>query len=146
MTTPRTDQEALVIAHVLRFSFKDGTSEEDFTAAMEAFRKAARAATVSFAVVGSYSGNPADGYTHSAIFGLADLETLERFMDEPAHREADFIVHPHMATFDGFDVSDEYDPDLEAKVMAIRRRRIAADPELAALLGIVAADGSSTAH
>jgi Stress responsive A/B Barrel Domain len=146
MTTPRTDQEDLVIAHVLRFSFKDGTSEEDFTAAMEAFRRTARAATVSFAVVGPYSGNPADGYTHSAIFGLADLETLERFMYEPAHREADFIVHPHMATFDGFDVSDEYDPDLEAKVMAIRRRRIAADPELAALLGIVAADGSSTAH
>jgi hypothetical protein len=135
-----------LIAHVLRFSFKDGTSEEDFTAAMEAFRKVARAATVSFAVVGSYSGNPADGYTHSALFGLADLETLERFMYEPAHREADFIVHPHMATFDGFDVSDEYDPDLEAKVMAIQRRRIAADPELAALLGIVAADGSSTAH
>src|ERR1700678_2669214 len=101
---------------------------------MEAFRKTAQAATVSFAVVGPYSGNPADGYTHSAIFGLADLEALERFMYEPAHREADFIVHPHMATFDGFDVSDEYDPDLEAKVMAIRRRRRPSYPELAAFL------------
>jgi stress responsive alpha/beta barrel protein len=123
-----------VIAHVLRFSFKDGTSEEDFATAMQAFRRTAQAATVSFAVVGPYLGNPADGYTHSAIFGLAGLETLERFMYEPAHREADFIVHPHMAKFDGFDVSDEYDPDLDAKILDIQRRRIAADPELAALL------------
>jgi hypothetical protein len=135
-----------VIAHVLRFSFKDGISEEDFAASMEAFRRTAQAPTVSFSVVGRYSGNPADGYTHSAVFGLADLATLEGFMYEPAHREADFIVHPHMAKFDGFDISDDDEPDLEAKVMAIQRRRIAADPELAALLGIVAEDGISPAR
>jgi len=96
-----------VIAHVLRFRFKDGISEEDFAASMQAFRRAGQASAISYSVVGQYSGNPADGYTHSAVFGLADLAALETYMYEPAHREADFIVHPHLAKFDAFDISDE---------------------------------------
>jgi hypothetical protein len=129
-----------VIVHVLRFSFKDGVSPEDFNASMEAFRKTSEMATVSFSTVGQYSGSPTDGFTHSAIFGLADLETLERYMYEPVHREADFIVHPHMDKFDAFDISDDDDPDLKTKIMDIQRRRIASDPELAKLLGISAED------
>lgn len=135
-----------MIAHVLRFRFKDGISEEDFAASMRAFRRTGQASTVSFSVVGQYSGSPADGYTHSAVFGLADLEALETYMYEPAHREADFIVHPHMAKFDAFDISDEDDPDLEAKITDIQRRRLVADPELAELLGIAMDDGINTVH
>jgi hypothetical protein len=129
-----------MIAHVLRFSFKDGVSDQDFAACMEAFRKTAQMETVSFSIVGQYSGSPADGYTHSAIFGVADLETLERYMYEPVHREADFIIHPHTAAFDAFDISDDDDPDLKTKIMDIQRRRLVADPELAELLGIAPED------
>src|SRR5882757_11223561 len=135
-----------MIAHVLRFRFKDGTSEEDFAVSMNALRRTGQMSTVSFAVVGQYSGSAGDGYTHSAVFGLADLEALERYMYEPAHREADFIVHPHMAKLDVFDISDEGEPDIAAKIMDIQRQRLAADPELAQLLGIVAEDGINTGH
>jgi hypothetical protein len=129
-----------VITHVLLFSFKDGTSEEDFAASMEAFRNTGQMPTVSFSVVGQYSGNPAAGYTHAAVFVLADLETLDRYMYEPVHREADFIVHPHLAKMEAFDISDDDEPDLEAKIMDIQRRRLASDPELAELLGIAPED------
>jgi hypothetical protein len=125
-----------VIAHILRFRFKEETSEEEFDAAMEAFRRAGQVPTISAAIVGRYAGNPADGCTHSAVYVLADLATLERFMYEPVHRDADFIVHPHMASMDAFDISDDDEPDLDAKIMDIQQRRLAADPELAELLGI----------
>jgi hypothetical protein len=125
-----------VIAHILRFRFKEETSEEEFDAAMEAFRRAGQVPTISAAIVGRYAGNPADGFTHSAVYVLADLATLERFMYEPVHRDADFIVHPHMASMDAFDISDDDEPDLDAKIMDIQQRRLAADPELAELLGI----------
>lgn len=129
-----------MISHVLCFSFKDDISDEDFAASMEAFRKTGQMSTVSSSVVGRYAGNPANGYTHAAVFVLADLKTLEKYMYEPVHREADFIVHPHIATMEAFDVSDEDDPDLQAKIMDIQRRRLASDPELAELLGITAED------
>jgi Stress responsive A/B Barrel Domain len=135
-----------MIVHVLRFSFKDDISEADYEASMEAFRRTAEMETVSFGVVGKYSGNPADGYTHSALFALADLETLEKYMYEPVHREADFIVHPHTDKFDAFDVSDGDEPDLAAKILDIQLRRLAADPELAALLGIDPAKGFDPTH
>jgi hypothetical protein len=51
-----------------------------------------------------------------------------------------------MAKFDAFDISDEDEPDLEAKIMDIQRRRLVADPELAELLGIVVDDGINTVH
>jgi Stress responsive A/B Barrel Domain len=129
-----------VISHVLCFSFKDDISDDDFAASMEAFRKAGQMPTVSSSIVGRYAGGPANGYTHAAVFVLADLATLERYMYEPVHREADFIVHPHIATMEAFDVSDDDDPDLQAKIMDIQRRRLASDPELAELLGITAED------
>jgi hypothetical protein len=61
-------------------------------------------------------------------------------MYEPVHREADFIVHPHLAKMEAFDISDDDEPDLEAKIMDIQRRRLASDPELAELLGIAPED------
>jgi Stress responsive A/B Barrel Domain len=127
-----------VIAHVLRFRFKEETSQEEFEAAMAAFRRTGQVPTISSAIVGRYAGNPADGFTHSAVYVLADLATLERFMYEPVHREADFVVHPLIASMDAFDISDDDEPDLDAKIMDIQQRRLAADPELAELLGIVA--------
>jgi hypothetical protein len=59
-------------------------------------------------------------------------------MYEPVHRDADFIVHPHMAQMDASDVTDDDEPDLGAKIMDIQQRRLAADPQLAELLGIAA--------
>ena len=122
-----------MIVHVLRFRFKDGTAQEDVAACMEAFQRVGRMDSVSFAVIGQYAG-PADAYTHSAAFALADIEAFHRYIYEPAHRDADFIVHPHVTNFDVFDISDEDNPDLSAEIANIQQGRLAADRELASLI------------
>jgi hypothetical protein len=126
--------EALMIVHVLRFRFKDGTAQEDVAACMEALQRVGQMESVSFAVIGQYAGPAADEYTHSAAFALADIEAFRRYMHEPVHREADFIVHPHVTNFDVFDISDEDNPNLPSEIADIQRCRLAADRELTSLI------------
>jgi len=123
-----------MIVHVIRFRFKDGTAQEDVAACMEALQRVGQMDSVSFAVIGQYAGPAADGYTHSAAYTLADLEAFHRYIHEPVHREADFIVHPHVTNFDAFDISDEDNPDLSAEIADIQQRRLAADRELTSLI------------
>jgi hypothetical protein len=123
-----------VIVHVLRFRFKDGTTEESASACLEALRAVGRMDSVVSAVVGDHLGSGAGRHTHSASFTLADLGGFERYMDDPVHRRADFVLHPHVTDFDVFDISDEDDPELPAKMTGIQQRRLANDPELAALI------------
>jgi Stress responsive A/B Barrel Domain len=125
-----------MIVHVLRFRFKDGTAQEDIAACMEALQRVGRMDSVSFAVIGQYAGPATDRYTHSAAFALADIEAFHRYIYEPAHREADFIVHPHVTNFDVFDISDEENPDLSSEIAEIQQGRLAADRELASLISV----------
>jgi hypothetical protein len=127
--------EDIVIVHVLRFRFKGGTSDEDYAACMAAFRAVGEMESVLLGVVGQYTGRESDTYTHSTTFAMADIEAFERYINDPAHRRADFIVHPHVINFDAFDTWDEDDPDLAAKIAAIQESRLRNDPELAKLAG-----------
>jgi len=127
-------REALMIVHVLRFRFKDGTAAEDVAACMEALKKVGQMDSVSFAAIGRYAGPAADEYTHSSAYALADIDAFYRYMHEPVHREADFIVHPHVTNFDVFDILDEDNPDLSSEIADIQRRRLAADRELTRLV------------
>jgi hypothetical protein len=122
-----------VILHVLRFRFKDGTNQKDVSACMAALQRVGQMESVSFAVVGQYAGAPADRYTHSSAFGLVDLDAFSRYMYDPVHREADFIVHPHVTDFEAFDISDD-DPELPHAISDIQHRRLAADQELTRLI------------
>lgn len=123
-----------MIVHVLRFRFKDGTTEESSSACLEALRAVGRMDSVVSAVVGDHLGGGAGPHTHSASFTLADLGGFERYMGDPVHRRADFVLHPYVTDFDVFDISDEGDPGLPAKIAGIQQRRLANDPELAALV------------
>jgi hypothetical protein len=125
-----------MIVHILRFSFKDAATDSDVSATLDALRDVGRMQTVSFSVVGEYSGGPTSKYTHSAVYGLADLETFDRYMYEPVHHRADFVVHPHVTNFDVSDVSDGNEPDLAASIAEIQQRRIDSDPELAKLVDL----------
>ncbi|MCW2690047.1 MAG: Stress responsive alpha-beta barrel domain protein [Mycobacterium sp.] len=124
-----------MIVHVLRFRFKDGTTDEDSSACLEALRAVGRMDSVVSAVVGDHLGSETDRHTHSAAFTVADLAGFERYMGDPVHRRADFVLHPHVTEFDVFDISDEHDPELRAKIAGIQRRRLEHDPQLAALIG-----------
>jgi len=129
-----------MIVHVLRFRFKDGTTEEDISACMEALQNVGQMDSVLFSIIGQYAGVAADGYTHSSAFAMADLEAFERYINETAHRQADFIVHPHVTNFDVFDISDEDNPDLASEIANIQQRRLAADPELTRLISTIPED------
>jgi hypothetical protein len=126
-----------VILHVLRFGFKPEATAKDVSDSLESLRRMGEMETVSFSIVGGYLGKPEEGFSHSVAFGIADLETFERYMYEPVHRQADSIIHPHVSQFDVFDISDDDDPGLEAKIAAIHKRRFDADPALAALIDAI---------
>jgi len=123
-----------MIVHVLRFRFKDGTAAADVTACMEALKKVGQMDSVSFAAIGRYASSAGAEYTHSSAYALADIDAFYRYMHEPVHREADFIVHPHVTNFDVFDILDEDNPDLSSEIADIQKRRLAADPELIRLV------------
>jgi hypothetical protein len=135
-----------VIVHVLRFSFKPEATAENIYDSLESLRRMAEMKTVSFSIVGDYLGKPDDGFSHSVAFGIADLETFERYMYEPVHRQADSIIHPHVSQFDVFDISDDHDPDLEAKIAAIHQRRFNSDPALAELIDAIPESNISPAN
>jgi hypothetical protein len=123
-----------MILHVLRFRFNDGVSEADLAACVAALREVGRADSVSFSTVGDYLGASSEGYTHSAVYALTDLPAFERFMHEPAHRRAEFVVFPNVNDFAVFDIGDGEGSDLSSKTADIWRRRLADDPELAKLM------------
>jgi hypothetical protein len=126
-----------VIAHIIRFSFKETATDGDVTATLGALRERGRMDAVSFSVVGEYAGDRAGGHTHTAVYALADLDALERYIFDPGHRETDPLVHSHITNLDFFDVSDGDESDLGAKVAAIQRRRLESDPAVAELVEFV---------
>jgi hypothetical protein len=123
-----------MIVHILRFSFKDGVREEDSAACLQAFRAVGEMDSVLVGVVGPYTGSEPGRYTHAATYVIADIAAFARYMNDPVHRSADFVVHPHVAAFDAFDTWDENDEDLPAKMAAIFQARVDGDPELAELI------------
>jgi hypothetical protein len=130
-----------MIVHVLRFTFKDGTSEEDVAAAVTALERLAASDPVSFSVVGQDLGAPAQDNTVAYCVAFEDLAALERYMlHEPSHPQADAAILPHVAKIAATDLSDDRDPDLGTKIAALHQHRLATDPEFAALLSSVEGD------
>jgi Stress responsive A/B Barrel Domain len=125
-----------MIAHIIRFSFKETATDGDVRATLEALRERGRTSTVSFSVVGEYSGDRGRGHTHTAVYALTDLDALERYIFDPGHRQTDPMVHSHITNLDFFDVSDGDESDLATKIAEIQRRRLESDPEVAELVDL----------
>ncbi|MGW6206511.1 Dabb family protein [Streptomyces sp. NPDC055089] len=132
-----------MIVNTLRFSFKDGTSKEDEEAVLAAMRRTASTEPVAFSTVGRYTGDPAEGFTHVYCAGVSDLTALERYMYEKAHLDGDWLIIPHLAQLSAFRFSDDPDPDLDAKILALHARKVELYPEWGRLLdAIPSAQGS----
>jgi hypothetical protein len=137
-----------MIVHVLRFAFKESAGEQEIAAALQGLDRMATMDSVSFGVAGQYLAADDDGYTHAFCFAIKDIETFEHeYMQDPIHRETDFIMHPHVAKLGVFDISDDMNPELGSLILGVNQRRYEDDPELAALIGSIpdveapAADG-----
>ena len=123
-----------MIVNILRFAFKDGTTEEDKAAVLAAMRRTASVESASFGVVGQDIGDPADGYTHTYCVGVADLVALERYMHDPVHLDGDWEILPHLQRLTSVRLADDMDPGLGEKVGEIALAKSAKYPEWARLL------------
>ncbi|MEU5023449.1 Dabb family protein [Streptomyces milbemycinicus] len=126
-----------MIVNILRFSFKDGTTDEKKAEVLGAMRRTAAVESASFATVGQDLGDPAEGYTHAYCVGIEDLPALERYMYDPVHLEGDFEILPHLARLSAVRLSDDMDPELGARVTEIFLAKLAKYPEWGELLNSI---------
>jgi hypothetical protein len=128
-----------MIVHVLRFRFKEGTSDADLAAIEAALKRLAASDAVAFSTVGQDLGAP--DYTLAYCVAFDDVAALERYMlHEPAHGAADRAILPYVARIAAVDLSDDHDPELRAKISALHQRRLATDHEFAEFMRSVEAE------
>ncbi|GAA5037424.1 hypothetical protein HNP84_003125 [Thermocatellispora tengchongensis] len=123
-----------MIVNLLRFAFKDGTTEEERAEVLAAMRRTAAVESVSYSTVGRDLGDPAEGYTHAYCVGIEDLAALERYMHDPVHLEGDHTIIPRLARLTAVRFSDDPDPELARKMLALHEKKVAAYPEWGAML------------
>ncbi|MGK5553914.1 Dabb family protein [Actinomadura kijaniata] len=126
-----------MIVLMLRFAFRAETTEDERAAALAAMRHTASVGSVAFSVVGQDLGDPADGYTHAYCVGVEDLEALRRYLYDPVHLEGDLTILPRLARLSPARLSDDPDPGLNGKIMAMHLEKVAAHPEWGRLLDAI---------
>ena len=131
-----------MIVHIWRARLKDGTSPEDAAAARSALSRLVATEPVAFSTVGRDIVD--EGYHLSYCAAFPDLAALQRYLHEPTQREADFLILPLLDRIVSFDITDDPDSDLAAKIGAMFQQRIDGDPELAQLFASVAGTFATT--
>jgi hypothetical protein len=126
-----------VIVNILRFSFRAETTGEQKAATLAAMRRTASVESVSFSSVGQDLGDPADGFTHAYLAAVADLDALRRYFYDPVHLEGDHEILPALARLSAVRLSDDPDPDLNAKIGALFQEKVATYPEWGRLLAAI---------
>ncbi|MGI5498930.1 Dabb family protein [Lentzea sp. CA-135723] len=121
-----------MIYHGIRFSLKPGVTDEEAAAGLAAMQAAsAQMTTVRSYVIGRDFGGE---YDFGAVSVLDTLDDYEQMMNHPAHLEVDRLGLPLIDRFVSFDITDDADPDLGAKIADIHRRRYAGNPDVADLV------------
>ncbi|MFE3228403.1 Dabb family protein [Nocardia sp. NPDC059228] len=127
-----------MIVHVLRFRFRDESTEQQRAEVLAAMRRTASVESVSFATVGQSLGDPAEGLTHAYCVGIEDLAALERYLHDPVHLAGDPEIAPHFAKLViGPDISDDPDPELSDKIKALHLRKVEMYPEWEQLMAAI---------
>lgn len=122
-----------MIYHSIRMKAKASVTREQSEEALESMRNQGRviAAVKSFVVGREFGGE----FDWSGVFVIEDLAGYWEYLTHPAHAHTDRIGMPLVEKFESYDVTDDEDPELGAKIADLNRRRYANDPELAALVG-----------
>ncbi|MFJ2515787.1 Dabb family protein [Streptomyces griseoviridis] len=123
-----------MIVNTLRFSFRDGTTEEEKAEVLALMRRTSTVESAAFGVVGQDLGDPAEGFTHTYCAGVADLAALERYLHDPVHLAGDFTILPRLARLSAVRFSDDMDPGLGEKIMALHLEKVARYPQWGRLL------------
>ncbi|MGY6654800.1 Dabb family protein [Amycolatopsis sp. TRM77291] len=121
-----------MIYHCIRFTLKGGVSEEDKAAGLARMGDHINAIPVIKArVVGPDFGAQFD---YGAVTVLEDIEAYEEYMNHPAHLEMDRLGLPLIDRFVSYDVTDDPDPEIGAKIADVHRRRFENVPDVAGLV------------
>ncbi|WP_433599501.1 Dabb family protein [Nocardia sp. CA-135953] len=121
-----------MIVHLLRFGFREETTEAQKAEVLALMKRTASVESVSFATVGQNLGDVSEGLTHAYCVGIEDLDAMERYLHDPVHLAGDPHIVPHFQKIAiGPDVSDEPDPELGDKIMALHNAKVAKYPEWA---------------
>lgn len=121
-----------MIYHGNRFTIKPGVTIQQLEEALESLREQGRAipSVKSFVVGRDFGGE----YEWGAVFAIDDLDGYWEYLIHPAHLRTDRIGLPLVDKFASFDVTDDPDPDMAAKIAELHQRRFDGDPELTALI------------
>ena len=126
-----------MIVNIVRFSFRDGTPEDVRAEVLAAMRRTASVESVAFSTVGQDIGDPADGFTHAYLAAVEDLAALDRYFYDPVHLNGDPEILPHFARLRTQQLSDDLDPELGAKIVAMHLKKVATYPEWGRLLDAI---------
>jgi hypothetical protein len=113
-----------MIINLLRIRFKDGVTVEEQEEVLAVMRRTASLESVAFGAVGKDFGNPADGFTHSYLAAIPDLESLERYMHDPVHISGDELILDKLEQMGAVRFTDDSDPAVGKAVYDIAARKM----------------------
>ncbi len=131
-----------MIVHVTRFKIKPGVSPDQIEEALESMRNQGRIPAVkSFTVGRDYGGE----YEWASTYVIGDLDGYWQYLIHPSHLRTDRIGLPLVDKAVSFDITDDPDPEMGAKIAALHQRRYDQNPELTQLVSDLAEYSGSAA-
>ncbi|MFR0355240.1 Dabb family protein [Streptomyces sediminimaris] len=123
-----------MIYHINRVTMKATATPGQIEAALESRRNQGRSnpATKSLIVGRDHGGD----YTYRAVFVVEGLDGLFACLTHPTTHQTDHLGLNLVERLEIFDVSDD-DPDLNAKIQELHRRRNELNPQIAGMLADV---------
>jgi|SRR3954470_10955923 hypothetical protein len=124
-----------MIHHINRVTMKSTATPEQIETALESWRDQGRSnpAVKSFIVGRDHGGD----YAYSSVFVVDDLDGLFAYLTHPTTYRTDHLGLDLVERLEIFDVSDDDDPDLNAKIQELHRRRNELNPQIASMLADV---------
>jgi hypothetical protein len=117
-----------MIYHIVRMTFKQDIPRDEIEAGIERLRRYPREIEViQVACTGPDIGGEFDW---GGMYGVADIEAYETYMNAPWHLDTDAAGLPLVTNFVSFDLTDDEDPDIAEKIADVHRRRYENHPEV----------------
>ena len=124
-----------MIFHVNRLTFRPEVTDQQRVEALDRLR---RQGTDIDSVISWVVGPDIGGdYEWGAVFTIADLEGYWKYLVHPVHFASEKEGLPLVDRFVSFDITDDGDPEISARIAALHKRSYQENPELAQLVAEV---------
>ena len=124
-----------MIYHINRVTMKATATPGQIEGVLGSWRNQGRSnpAIKSFIVGRDHGGD----YAYSSVFVVEDLDGLFEYLTHPTTYQTDHLGLHLVERLEIFDVSDDDDPELNAKIQELHRRRNELTPQIAGMLADV---------